>query len=60
VSLVDRGIRSQAIEITPTFNVVDPHACSAFYDHVERMIVMRAEFIFQVDKILCAIRLLNL
>jgi hypothetical protein len=52
VALVDRGIGSQAIEITAALDVIHPDAFSALQHNVERMIVVCSEFVLQVDKVL--------
>ena len=51
VSLVDRGIGSQAIQIAIAFHVVNPHALGAFDDDVERMIVVSSVLLFELDEV---------
>jgi len=60
VSLVDRRICSQTVEITPSLNVVDPHALATFEHHVERMVVVCSESVLLVDKVLSTLEALTL
>jgi hypothetical protein len=52
MSLVDGGIRRQAIQIAIAFDVVNPHAFGALDDNVERMIVVSAIKLFELDEVL--------
>ena len=52
VTLVDGGVGGQAIEIAAAFDVIDPHAFSPLEHDVERIVVVRSEFVFQVDEVL--------
>ena len=58
MSLIHRGIRSQAIEVTFALDVIHPHAFRALDHHVERMIVMSSVLVFEFDKVLSAQRFL--
>jgi hypothetical protein len=60
MSLINGGIRSQAIEVTLAFDVLDPHALRTLNDHIERAIVVGSVQIFQVDKFLSASELIQL
>ncbi len=51
VSLVDRGVGGQAIEIALALDVIDPNTLGALDDHIERMIVMGAVLVFEFDEI---------
>ena len=52
VSLVDRRIRRQAIQIAPAFHVVHPHALRPLDDHIQRMVIVGAIVFFELDEIL--------
>jgi hypothetical protein len=54
VSLIHRGIRSQAIEVTFALDVIDPDAFGALDDYVERMVVMSAIVVLEFDIVLSA------
>ena len=45
--LVDRGIRGQAIKITPPLDVIHPYSFRALDHHIERMIRMRSVPVFK-------------
>jgi len=52
VALVDGGVGGQAIEITAAFDVINPHAFGTLEHDIERVVVVRSEFVFQVDEFL--------
>ena len=43
MALVDRRIGGQAVEVALALDVPDPDALAARQDHVERLVVVRAE-----------------
>ena len=53
VSLVDRRISRETIEIFLSIDIVDPDAFGALDDHIERMIIMRPVLFFDSNKIFC-------
>src|SRR5580765_2119434 len=52
VSLVHRGIRSQAIEVTSALDVIYPNAFRTLNHHFERMIVMSSILVLEFDEVL--------
>ena len=52
VSLIHRGIRRQAIEVTFALDVIHPHALRPLDHHVERMIVVSSILVFEFDEVL--------
>ena len=51
MALVDRGIGRQAVEVAVAVDVPDPDALAARQDHVERLVVVRAEPMLGRDEI---------
>jgi hypothetical protein len=52
VPLIDRGICSQAIEVTFAFDVIHPNAFPTLDYHIEWTIVMSAIPVFEFDEVL--------
>lgn len=50
VSLIDRGIRGQAVEVAFPFYVVNPNSFGSLNNDIQRVIVVRAVRVFQGDK----------
>jgi hypothetical protein len=50
--LVHRRIRRQAIEVALTFYVINPNSLSTRDDHIEGMIVVGSEAVFELDEFL--------
>lgn len=55
VALIHRGVRRETIEIAFSFVVIDPHALAALDHHVERMVIVGAVEVFEIDEILSAL-----
>src|SRR5512146_2555880 len=49
VALVDGRIRRQAIEIALALYVPHPYALGALDDDVQRTVIMRSVFVFEID-----------
>ena len=49
VPLVDRRIRGEAVEVALAVDVVHPHALGALDDDVERVVVVGAVFVLELD-----------
>ena len=60
VSLIDCRIGGETVEITLPFDVIDPHALGALNHDVERVIIVRSVFVFQVDEVLGTVGRINL
>ena len=53
VALVDGGVGGQAIEIAIAVDVVHPDALGALDDDVERVVVVGAVAVLELDEVLC-------
>jgi hypothetical protein len=55
VSLIHRGIRGQAIEVTLPLDVIHPNAFRALDHYVKRMIVMSSILVLEFYEIICVL-----
>ncbi len=50
VTLIDGGVRGEAVEVAFAFDVVDPDAAGALDDYVEGLVVLVAVLLLKLDE----------
>jgi len=49
--LIDSRVRGQAIKVPISLNIPDPNSLSTTKNYIQRLVIIGAELIFQLDKV---------